>query len=135
MSAILMQKLEGFQKDLRLNQWEKSRSRDELQNMKNEMMQELTISAPLFAGFGDLEAACVFARGVPTTVEVRQPATQVPKAMVLTVVINTFAGLLFMIPLVFVLPDIQALLASNLVSLCLSSSKVQLGLLEELSGS
>ncbi|KAI0471709.1 amino acid/polyamine transporter I [Xylariaceae sp. FL0804] len=39
--------------------------------------------------------------------EVRAPATQVPKAMVLTIVINTFAGLLFMIPLLFVLPDIQ----------------------------
>ncbi|KAK6851292.1 hypothetical protein PG989_014450 [Apiospora arundinis] len=45
--------------------------------------------------------------------EVRQPATQVPKAMVLTVIINTFAGLVFMIPLVFVLPDIQTLLALN----------------------
>lgn len=43
--------------------------------------------------------------------EVRQPATQVPKAMVLTVIINTFAGLFFMVPLVFVLPDIKQLLA------------------------
>ncbi|KAI1340839.1 amino acid transporter [Xylariaceae sp. FL0016] len=42
--------------------------------------------------------------------EVQAPATQVPKAMVLTIVINTFAGLLFMIPLMFVLPDIQELI-------------------------
>ena len=40
-SAILVQKLEGFQEDLRLYQWEKSRSCDELQDMKNEMTQEL----------------------------------------------------------------------------------------------
>lgn len=43
--------------------------------------------------------------------EVREPATQVPKAMVGTIVLNTVAGLLFMIPLVFVLPDIDELLA------------------------
>lgn len=36
---------------------------------------------------------------------------QVPKAMVLTIVINTIAGLMFMIPLVFVLPSIPDLLA------------------------
>ncbi|KAI0110579.1 amino acid transporter [Hypoxylon sp. NC0597] len=42
--------------------------------------------------------------------EVRAPATQVPKAMVLTICINTIAGLMFMIPLVFVLPDIQGLI-------------------------
>jgi amino acid transporter len=43
--------------------------------------------------------------------EVRKPATQVPKAMVLTIIINTVAGLMFMIPLVFVLPDIKELVA------------------------
>jgi amino acid transporter len=43
--------------------------------------------------------------------EVRNPTTQVPKAMVATVVINTIAGLLFLIPLVFVLPDLTELLA------------------------
>ncbi|KAI1391704.1 amino acid transporter [Hypoxylon trugodes] len=42
--------------------------------------------------------------------EVRAPATQVPKAMILTICINTVAGLMFMIPLVFVLPDIQELI-------------------------
>ncbi|KAI1660653.1 amino acid transporter [Daldinia decipiens] len=42
--------------------------------------------------------------------EVRAPATQVPKAMVLTVCLNTVAGLMFMIPLVFVLPDIEGLI-------------------------
>lgn len=43
--------------------------------------------------------------------EVRQPATQVPKAMVGTIVLNTIAGLIFLIPLVFVMPD-QAELAA-----------------------
>ena len=43
--------------------------------------------------------------------EVHQPSVQVPKAMVATIFINTFAGLLFLIPLVFVLPDIPDLLA------------------------
>lgn len=43
--------------------------------------------------------------------EVREPATQVPKAMVGTIVLNTVAGLLFMIPLLFVLPDIDELVA------------------------
>ncbi|KAM5376262.1 hypothetical protein ACJZ2D_005633 [Fusarium nematophilum] len=42
--------------------------------------------------------------------EVQKPSTQVPKAMVATIFINTFAGLLFLIPLMFVLPDIQELI-------------------------
>jgi amino acid transporter len=37
--------------------------------------------------------------------EVQYPATQVPKALVGTVVLNTICGLVFLIPLVFVLPD------------------------------
>ncbi|ROV90090.1 hypothetical protein VMCG_09759 [Cytospora schulzeri] len=43
--------------------------------------------------------------------EVRAPATQVPKAMVGTVILNTFAGLLILIPMVFVMPDIDGLVA------------------------
>ena len=43
--------------------------------------------------------------------EVREPATQVPKAMVATVALNTICGLVFLIPLVFVLPK-QAMLAA-----------------------
>ncbi|KAG6110580.1 hypothetical protein E4U14_002757 [Claviceps sp. LM454 group G7] len=43
--------------------------------------------------------------------EVRHPATQVPKAMVVTILINTIAGLLFLVPLCFVLPDIKMLVA------------------------
>ncbi|KAI3399498.1 hypothetical protein diail_6760 [Diaporthe ilicicola] len=43
--------------------------------------------------------------------EVRAPATQVPKAMVFTVVLNTFAGLLTLIPMMFVLPNIDDLVA------------------------
>ncbi|KAI1113251.1 amino acid permease [Nemania sp. NC0429] len=42
--------------------------------------------------------------------EVRAPATQVPKAMVLTIMFNLVAGLLTLIPLVFVLPEIQELI-------------------------
>jgi len=43
--------------------------------------------------------------------EVQQPSTQVPKAMVGTIILNTLAGLLFLIPLVFVLPDLAELIA------------------------
>ncbi|KAF2119890.1 amino acid/polyamine transporter I [Lophiotrema nucula] len=43
--------------------------------------------------------------------EVHEPATQVPKAMVATIVLNLFAGLVFLIPLIFVMPD-QAMLAA-----------------------
>jgi len=42
--------------------------------------------------------------------EVQQPSIQVPKAMVATIFINTLAGLMFLIPLVFVLPDITMLI-------------------------
>lgn len=43
--------------------------------------------------------------------EVQRPATQVPKAMVITIIINTVGGLLFLVPLMFVLPDLAALVA------------------------
>jgi amino acid transporter len=43
--------------------------------------------------------------------ETQEPSTQVPKAMVATVALNTCAGLIFLIPLVFVLPDIAELVA------------------------
>jgi amino acid transporter len=43
--------------------------------------------------------------------EVQHPSTQVPKAMVGTVILNTLAGLLFLVPLVFVLPDTTMLAA------------------------
>lgn len=46
--------------------------------------------------------------------EVRQPAIQVPKAMVGTICINLFAGLVFLIPVVFVMPDLAYL--ANLAS-------------------
>lgn len=46
--------------------------------------------------------------------EVQEPATQVPKAMVATIFINTFAGLLFLVPLMFVMPhEIPAIIASG----------------------
>jgi amino acid transporter len=43
---------------------------------------------------------------ISMTEEVEHPSTQVPKAMVMTIVINTLGGLLFMIPLMFVLPNL-----------------------------
>ena len=43
--------------------------------------------------------------------EARDPSTQVPKAMVGTVMLNTVAGLLFLIPLMFVLPDLDFLVS------------------------
>jgi amino acid transporter len=44
--------------------------------------------------------------------EVQNPQVQVPKAMVATIFINTFAGLLFLIPLMFVMPEIQDVIVS-----------------------
>jgi len=43
--------------------------------------------------------------------EVQHPSTQVPKAMVGTIVLNFLFGLLFLIPLLFVLPDLGGLVA------------------------
>ncbi|CAG8898235.1 unnamed protein product [Penicillium egyptiacum] len=43
--------------------------------------------------------------------EVQEPSTQVPKALVGTVILNTLAGFLFLVPLVFVLPDTKVLAA------------------------
>lgn len=43
--------------------------------------------------------------------EVERPATQVPKAMVITIIINAVGGLLFLVPLMFVLPDLAMLVA------------------------
>jgi amino acid transporter len=43
--------------------------------------------------------------------EVQYPATQVPKALVGTVALNTICGLVFLIPLVFVMPDQAELFA------------------------
>ncbi|KAL1640489.1 hypothetical protein SLS61_010248 [Didymella pomorum] len=45
--------------------------------------------------------------------DVEHPATQVPKAMVGTILLNTICGLVFLIPLVFVMPD-QAMLVGLL---------------------
>ncbi|KAF5565590.1 GABA permease [Fusarium phyllophilum] len=44
--------------------------------------------------------------------EVQNPQVQVPKAMVATIFINTFAGLLFLVPLMFVMPEIQDVIVS-----------------------
>lgn len=45
--------------------------------------------------------------------EVRKPATQVPKAMVATVVLNMICGFIFLVPLMFVLPDIATVIATG----------------------
>ncbi|KAF4951722.1 hypothetical protein FSARC_12845 [Fusarium sarcochroum] len=44
--------------------------------------------------------------------EVKFPATQVPKAIVGTIILNTIAGLLFLISLAFILPDLTKLIAA-----------------------
>lgn len=57
--------------------------------------------------------------------EVEQPATQVPKAMVGTIVLNTIAGLVFLIPLVFVMPpqaDLVALASGQPVPVIIKSA-------------
>lgn len=48
---------------------------------------------------------------ISMTEEVEHPSTQVPKAMVITIIINTFGGLLFLVPLMFVLPNVADLVA------------------------
>ncbi|KAG6855917.1 hypothetical protein H0H87_009423 [Tephrocybe sp. NHM501043] len=45
--------------------------------------------------------------------EVRHPATQLPRAMVYSVPIGTISGLMFLLPIVFTLPDIPTLLAAS----------------------
>ncbi|OGM49869.1 hypothetical protein ABOM_001454 [Aspergillus bombycis] len=45
--------------------------------------------------------------------EVREPAVQVPKAIVGAIVINFIAGLILLIPICFVLPDLNILVASG----------------------
>ncbi|KAG8622845.1 hypothetical protein KVT40_009356 [Elsinoe batatas] len=42
--------------------------------------------------------------------EVRDPAAQIPKAMLGTVIANTIAGLVFLIPLMFVVPEVSELI-------------------------
>ncbi|KAG4415028.1 hypothetical protein IFR04_011849 [Cadophora malorum] len=41
--------------------------------------------------------------------EVQNPSVQVPKAMVGTIILNTICGLVFLVPLLFVLPDLEYL--------------------------
>ncbi|KAG6887402.1 hypothetical protein C0992_012403 [Termitomyces sp. T32_za158] len=43
--------------------------------------------------------------------EVRHPAVQVPQAMVYSIPLGSLSGLLFLLPIVFTLPDIPTLLA------------------------
>ncbi|KAK4557011.1 hypothetical protein LTR86_005992 [Recurvomyces mirabilis] len=43
--------------------------------------------------------------------EVREPRTQVPKAMVGTVILNAFCGFIFLVPLMFVLPDVASIIS------------------------
>ncbi|KEF63234.1 uncharacterized protein A1O9_01211 [Exophiala aquamarina CBS 119918] len=45
--------------------------------------------------------------------EVREPATQVPKAMVGTIVLNAICGFIFLVPLCFVLPPIEDVVAAS----------------------
>ena len=43
--------------------------------------------------------------------EVHNPSIQVPQAMVYTVYIGAISGLVFLLPIVFTLPDVKTLLA------------------------
>lgn len=68
--------------------------------------------------------------------EVQEPSTQVPKAMVATIFINLFAGLIFLLPLLFVIPDLTMLagLASGqpvptIIATAVGSSGGAIGLL------
>jgi amino acid transporter len=68
--------------------------------------------------------------------EVEHPATQVPKALVGTVALNTICGLVFLIPLVFVLPDQAELFAllsgqpvPTIIKSAVGSSGAAIGLL------
>ena len=45
--------------------------------------------------------------------EVREPATQVPKAMVGTIILNMICGFIYLVPLMFVLPDIAEVVATG----------------------
>ncbi|KAK7751570.1 hypothetical protein SLS62_006520 [Diatrype stigma] len=58
--------------------------------------------AYVLTGYGMVAAMCE---------EVQTPEREVPKAMVLSVVAAAITGLLFLIPILFVLPDVQTLLA------------------------
>lgn len=71
--------------------------------------------------------------------EVKYPATQVPKALVGTVMLNTIMGLVFIIPLVFVLPnqaDLFALVSGQpvptIIKSAVGSSGAAIGLLAPL---
>ena len=45
--------------------------------------------------------------------EVQNPEREVPKAMVLSVVAAGLTGVVYLVPVLFVLPDVTALLASS----------------------
>ncbi|KAK7424692.1 hypothetical protein QQX98_000268 [Neonectria punicea] len=61
-------------------------------------------AAYTLTGYGMVAAMCE---------EVQQPEREVPKAMVLSVVAAGVTGLIYLIPILFVLPDISGLLASG----------------------
>ncbi|KAF4985062.1 hypothetical protein FDECE_16855 [Fusarium decemcellulare] len=61
-------------------------------------------AAYTLTGYGMVAAMCE---------EVQQPEREVPKAMVLSVAAAGLTGVIYLIPILFVLPDITALLASS----------------------
>ncbi len=50
------------------------------------------------------------------TEEVRNPSVQVPVAMILSIPIGAICGLIFLLPILFTLPDIATLLAGKAFS-------------------
>ncbi|KAF7556206.1 hypothetical protein G7Z17_g1606 [Cylindrodendrum hubeiense] len=63
----------------------------------------------LQAGYGTSSTGMI----VSMCEEVQKPSIQVPKALIATVFFNFIVGLLFLIPMVFVLPEISTLIASS----------------------
>lgn len=54
--------------------------------------------------------------------EVQRPAIQVPRAMVLTICFNTIGGLLFLLPLMFVLPDLASVIVAQPVPIIIKEA-------------
>ncbi|GJN82354.1 GABA permease [Purpureocillium lilacinum] len=68
----------------------------------DEIATHIRMSAYVLTGYGMVAAMCE---------EVQNPEREVPKAIVLSVVAAGITGILYLVPLLFVLPDIQMLLS------------------------
>jgi amino acid transporter len=71
--------------------------------MKKRIMANPQLAAYVLTGYGMVAAMCE---------EVDQPERQVPQAMVMSVLAAGITGVIYLIPLLFVLPDIELLLGA-----------------------